>query len=107
MEFLMIIIIGLIGFSIINGIKTFVDNENSEVLSEEAYVKRKIDDSNMDANGVMNTNLIIVFTVKDKDIRCVMRHRAYRKIHKNSKGILTHKGTRFISFEFDGNLVEK
>lgn len=107
MEVIILIIICLIGFSVITGIKTFFDNENSEVLSEEAYVKRKIDDTHVDANGVMNTTLTIVFTVKDKDIRCVMRHRAYRKIPKNSKGILTHKGTRFISFEFDGVLVEK
>ena len=107
MEVIILIIICLIGFSVITGIKTFFDNENSEVLSEEAYVKRKIDDTHVDANGVMNTTLTIVFTVKDKDIRCVMTHRTYRKISKNSKGILTHKGTRFISFEFDGILVEK
>lgn len=107
MQIISVIIFGFIALAIFNSIKTFINNENSEILTEEAYVKRKVNDTHMDANGGMNTTLMIVFTVKDRDIKCAMRHRAYRNIPKASKGILTHKGTRFISFEFDGNIVER
>lgn len=70
-------------------------------------MKKKIDDTSVDANGVMSTTLLIVFTVSNKDIKCRMRHRAYKNISKHTNGMLTHRGTRFISFEFDGNIVEK
>lgn len=46
-----------------DGAKEFTVNENWPIVSEEAYVKRKINDTHVDANGVANTTLMIVFTV--------------------------------------------
>ena len=94
-------------YSIFSGINTFIDNENSPIVSEEAYVKRKIKDTHIDANGIANTTLMIVFTVDSRDIKCRVRNRIYRGIPKDTYGVLTHKGTRFIRFEFDGKVVEK
>lgn len=107
MEIFTVIIIILFAYSIFSGINTFIDNENSPIVSEEAYVKRKINDTHIDANGVTNTTLMIVFTVDSQDIKCHVRNRIYRSIPKDTYGILTHKGTRFIKFEFDGKVIEK
>lgn len=107
MEIFTVIFIIFFAFSIFSGISRFIYNENSPIVSEEAYVKRKINNTHIDANGVSNTTLMIVFTVNSEDIKCVVRHRIYREIPKNTYGILTHKGTRFIKFEFDGQVIEK
>ena len=107
MQFFIFIFIIFFAYALFSGIKTFIENENSPIISEEAYVKRKINDTHIDANGVANTTLMILFTVNSKDIKCHVRNRIYRGIPKDTYGILTHKGTRFIKFEFDGKVVEK
>lgn len=107
MEIFTVIFMMFFAFAIFSGISRFIDNENSPIVSEEAYVKRKINDTHIDANGASNTTLMIVFTVNSKDIKCHVRNRIYRGIPKDTYGVLTHKGTRFIKFEFDGQVVEK
>lgn len=96
----------IIGSGIINSINTSKDNEKSEVLKEKAYIKRKIDNTYIDGSGVLNRTFLIVFTVGNEEIECVMREKAYKSIPENINGMLTHKGTSFMKFEFDNKIIE-
>lgn len=96
----------IIGFGIITLISKLIESKNSEVLSEKAYTKSKIDNRYVDSNGVLNRNLIIVFDIDNKEIKCVVKSEVFEKIPENVSGILTHKGTSFIKFKFDGKVIE-
>ena len=107
MESLMFLILFMIvGSGIVNVIKTSNENENLEVSKEKAYIKRKIDNIYIDGNGVLNKTFLIVFAVGNEEVECVMKEKNYKSIPENITGMLTHKGTSFMKFEFDGKIIE-
>lgn len=85
----------------------WMENERSPVLTEHAYLRRKVTESHLDANGVMNTTLLLVFDLEGKSLKCTVSGRVYRAVREGANGLLTHQGTRFRCFEFDGIRVEK
>lgn len=61
----------------------------------------------MDADGIMNESWILIFDINGTKLRCSVPHRVYRAVSDNTSGRLTHQGTRFMSYEFNGTRVEK
>lgn len=107
MEGLMFLVLFMIvGSGIVSVVKTSNDNENLEVLKEKAYIKRKVDNVYIDGNGVLNKTFLIVFTVNNEDVECVMKEKDYKSIPENISGMLTHKGTSFMKFEFNDKVIE-
>lgn len=96
----------IVGSGVVNVINTAKENEKSEVLKEKVYVKRKKDNIYVDGNGVLNKTFQIVFAAGKEEIECVMREKSYKNIPENISGMLTHKGTSFMEFEFDGKIIE-
>ncbi len=88
-------------------IKRFIDNERSPVVTENAWLRRKRDNTSIDANGVMHSTLSLVFEVEGGTLECVVPGRVYRAVREGANGLLTHQGTRFRSFVWDGKRIEK
>lgn len=88
-------------------VKRFIDNEKSPVITEPAYLKNKKSSTSTDENGCMSTTLYLVFETNDNIIKCTVPNRIYRAVRENTHGMLTHQGTRFKSFEFNGIRIEK
>lgn len=99
--------LGVFAVLIAVNIKRFIDNERSPVVTENAWLRRKRDNTSIDANGVMNSTLSLVFEVDGGTLECVVSGRTYRAVREGAHGLLTHQGTRFRCFVFDGIRVEK
>lgn len=85
----------------------WMENERSPVLTEPAHLRKKITESHLDANGVMNTTLLLIFDLEGLTLKCTVPGRVYREVREGADGLLTHQGTRFRCFEFEGIRVEK
>lgn len=107
MELFAAVIILVFAGLLVRNIAQFIQNENSPVVTEQALVTRKINDTHIDANGVASTTLLICFDVGGQVLKCSVPGRVYRAIPKGASGLLTHQGTRFKAFEFGGCRVEK
>lgn len=94
-------------YLIFMNVRRFIENENSPILTEQATVVRRYVDSHTDANGMMHSTSVLVFSTAQGEIRCMVRHGAYRDIPEGAEGMLTHQGTRFYQFVFDGVTVVK
>ncbi len=94
---------------VIKSFAQFIQNENSPVITEQAFLKRKKASSYMDANNIMQTTHIVEFEVgKDHQLmKFTVTNRIYRVLEENTIGMLTHQGTRFKAFEWNGTRVEK
>lgn len=101
-----LILFVIVGSGMVNLINESKENENSEVIKEKAYVKIKKDNVYIDGGGILNKTFQIVFTVGVEEVECVMREKDYRSIPENISGMLTHKGTSFMKFEFDDKIIE-
>ncbi len=107
MEILFILMMGVFVYIIIANIKRFIDNENSPIVTEKAYLRRKKSDSHMNADGCMHTTLLLEFDINGTIIKCTVPNRVYRQVREGTEGMLTHQGTRFKCFEVDGIRIEK
>lgn len=96
-------------FILYQNISRFIKNEQSPVLTEPAHLVDKISDTMTDANGHVSTTLLLVFHVGvgEETLKCSVPGRVYRAVQKDVHGMLTHQGTRFRCFEFNGIRVEK
>ena len=65
----------------------WMENERSPVLTEHAYLRRKVTESHLDANGVMNTTLLLVFDLEGKSLKCTVSGRVYRAVREGGKRI--------------------
>ncbi len=107
MQVLIVIFIIIFVCTLVVNIKRFIENENSPVVTENAYLRKKINDTHMDANGVVHSSLLLLFDIDGNTIKCVVPGRVYRAVNEGTYGLLTHQGTRFKCFEFNGIKVEK
>ena len=65
-------------------IKRFIDNERSPVVTENAWLRRKRDNTSIDANGVMHSTLSLVFEVEGGTLECVVPGRVYRAVREGA-----------------------
>jgi len=104
----LILFLGIAGWIVGKGVSQFVSNERSPERAEPVAVVRKIEDCWLDpGTNVMQTTLMIVFDLETGEIRCTVPARIYREIPEGVCGTLTHQGTRFRQFDFDGRTVSK
>ena len=89
------------------GLYRFWRNETSPMLTERAEVVRRLDDTHLDPNGAMHETWALEFEIDGQRLRMPVPHRVYRAIPQGARGRLTHQGTRFYRFEWDGQTVEK
>lgn len=89
------------------GLYRFLRNESSPTLTQDAVVVRRLDDTHLDPNGVMQETWALEFEIDGQRLRTPVPHRVYRAIPQGSIGRLTHQGTRFYRFDWDGQTVEK
>lgn len=107
MEIFGMLIILIFALIVIMGLIRFIENENSPVLTERAVLVKKINNTTMDANGTMHTDLLLKFDIGGSILKCPVNGRVYRQMQEGMDGMLTHQGTRFKCFEVDGIKIEK
>lgn len=92
---------------IVAAIIRFLKNETSPIVTESATLLKKVDDTTVDNDGIMTESLILIFDINGTKLKCGVSSRIYRAVKENTSGQLTHQGTRFISYEFNGTRVVK
>ena len=102
----------ILAIVIINGIRQYVKNENSPVISTKAQlINRKKDVSTtMDANNVMHHNETFKLEFKldtGSEVNFVVNIRIFYELEEFEWGILTFQGTRFLRFQWNDRTVEK
>ena len=102
----------ILAIVIINGIRQYVKNENSPVISTKAQlINRKKDVSTtMDANNVMHHNETFKLEFKldtGSEVKFVVNRRIFYELEEFEWGILTFQGTRFLRFQWNDRTVEK
>lgn len=98
-----LVLLAVVGVSLYR----FWRNESSPILTQAAVVVRRLDDTHMDPNGAMHETWALEFETDGQRLRMPVSHRVYRTIPQGAKGRLTHQGTRFYRFDWDGRTVEK
>lgn len=94
---------------LLSGITRFLQNERSPVVTVPAVLTKKKTSSYVDANHVTTTKYFVEFEIgADAGIlRCAVPYRVYRRLEEGVSGTLTHQGTRFQAFAWNGIRVEK
>ena len=109
MEFFVVIVVCAFVVILIRSITEFINNQNSPELTQAAILRRKRQYTTTDNNGVISTSYAAEFELREngESIRCYISYRAWKALEENTLGQLTHKGTRFRRFEWNGKSVEK
>ncbi|MBK1809115.1 DUF2500 domain-containing protein [Clostridium sp. YIM B02505] len=98
--------------AIAKGIITYIDNENSPIISTKANLvkKKRNTHTHTDANGItsIDETFILIFQLDTgSEMRFTVKRRVFRSIAENQWGSLTFQGTRFIKFQWEGGIVER
>lgn len=94
---------------LIKNIAQFIRNENSPVSTQAAVLETKRRRTSMDANHVSHTTFTAEFLLLPEQERllCHVPRRVYQDLEEGGRGLLTHQGTRFLRFEWEGHVAEK
>jgi hypothetical protein len=96
-----VLVIGVFGYIIFNGLHTWVRNNQSEVLSRPCRVvtkRTKVWGGVGDSSA--NTSYYITFEFEDLSrLELPVRGDRYGLIAEGDVGVLTYQGTRFLDFE--------
>ena len=108
MEFFVVIVVCAFVVILIRSITEFINNLCHK-LTQAAILRRKRQYTTTDNNGVISTSYAAEFELREsgESIRCYIPYRAWKALEENTLGQLTHKGTRFRRFEWNGKSVEK
>ncbi len=109
MEFFAVIVVCAFAVILIRNITEFFNNQNSPELTQAAILQRKRQYTTTDNNGAIYTSYAAEFEIREsgESIRCYVPYRTWKALEENTLGQLTHKGTRFRRFEWNGKSVEK
>ena len=108
MEFFALIAVCVFMILLIRSILEFFQNEASPELTQTAVLRKKRRHTTNN-NGTMSTTFTAEFDIKEtgESIRCHIPRRVWKELEENTLGLLTHQGTRFRRFEWNGQSVEK
>ena len=108
MEFFGLIVVCAFVVILVRNITEFFNNENSPELTQAAILRRKRQYTTNN-NGVISTSYAAEFEIREsgESIRCHISRRVWKALEENTLGQLTHQGTRFRRFEWNGKSVEK
>ena len=109
MEFFGLIVVCAFVVILVRNITEFFNNENSPELTQAAILRRKRQYTTTDNNGAISTSYAAEFEIREsgESIRCHISRRVWKALEENTLGQLTHQGTRFRRFEWNGKSVEK
>lgn len=87
----------------------FMQNKNSPVVTEQAFLIKKENRTHMDANNLLHTEYIASFKLRGNSavLKCAVPFKVYKQLKEEVSGLLTHQGTKFEAFEWEGFRVEK
>ncbi len=85
------------------GIAQFIENENSPVLTGQATVvdmRRKTHHHHSNGHHHHSHSYHITFEKEDgEELELKVKRYAYNELSIGDRGVLTHKGTRYMGFE--------
>lgn len=94
---------------LLSGIVRFMQNERSPIITEQALLLKKRRCTETDANHMIITNYYVEFETgtDTKFLKCAVSHQIYLQLEEGVSGMLTHQGSRFKAFEWNGMRVEQ
>lgn len=107
MPILSYIFISVIAVIILVNIIRFIINKSSPTLTETAILEKKKKYTHTNGDGMVFVTPVLFFNVEGETIKCNVPEKIYNAVQENTTGTLTHQGTIFRSFEFNGTNVEK
>lgn len=109
MHLFILLFICAFAYLLIQNVARFVQNENAPLLTQAATLVEKRRVNHRDANNITQTSYTAAFLLAEdqRELRCTLPRRVYNDLEEGAHGLLTHQGTRFQRFEWDGRTVEK
>lgn len=112
MEIFLILFFMIFIGAIVKGIITYIENENSPIISTKANLikKKRNTHTHTDANGItsIDETFILIFQLDTgSEMKFTVKRRIFKSITENQWGNLTFQGTRFMKFQWEGGVVER